>query len=388
MLGLVLEGGGAKGSYQAGAIKALTENGYKFDGVMGTSIGAVNGAIIAQGDTDKCIELWENILPSNFIDVDDKQIQNYFSKKYDRETFIYLLRMLRGVIANKGFSTDRAVGFLRTLIDEDKLRKSKTDFGLVTISITDRMPIELFKEEIPYGMMHDYIMASAHFPAFRSDPINGKKYFDGGLYDNLPINPLIRRGYDEIIAIRTMSRMPHQRVIDDTVKVTYIIPSESVGKTIGVYSSSIANNMKMGYYDTLKVIKKLKGRKYYFCNFSKSDFNEFIGSLGENCYNDLREYYNLDNQSSKEEVLKKLFSCLRLTLKCSIELLDYEVFLLFLEGFGLLYGLERYIIYDMESFLHKIRQHYVPESGDKKQFMDYIKSKNSNLTNILGILIK
>ena len=47
MLGLVLEGGGAKGSYHAGAIKALHESGYSFDGVMGTSIGAINGAIVA-----------------------------------------------------------------------------------------------------------------------------------------------------------------------------------------------------------------------------------------------------------------------------------------------------------------------------------------------------
>ena len=55
MLGLVLEGGGAKGSYHAGAIKALHESGYSFDGVMGTSIGAINGAIVAQGDTENAL---------------------------------------------------------------------------------------------------------------------------------------------------------------------------------------------------------------------------------------------------------------------------------------------------------------------------------------------
>lgn len=388
MLGLVLEGGGAKGSYHAGAIKALGENGYKFDGVMGTSIGAVNGAIIAQGDTDKCIELWENIQPSKFIDVDDKKIENYFSKKYDRETLRYLFKMLRGAIANKGFSTEKTKLLLKSIIDEDKLRKSKTDFGLVTVSLTDRMPIEIFKEEIPYGMMHDYIMASAYFPAFRSDPINGKKYFDGGIYDNLPINPLIRRGYDEIVAIRTMSNMPHQSVIDDTVKVTYILPSDSVGGTISVYSSSIQKNMKMGYYDTLRVLKKHSGNKFYFCKLSKTDFDEFISNLSENCYKDLRAYYELDCESSKEEVLKRLFSCLRSTMKSPIDFSDYEVFILFLERFGLQYNFERFIIYDMESFLNKIKAQFIPEIGDRKRFIDYIKYKNSNLTNLLGILIK
>jgi len=47
-LGLVLEGGGARGAYQAGVLKALFEAGYKFDGVAGTSVGALNGVMVAQ----------------------------------------------------------------------------------------------------------------------------------------------------------------------------------------------------------------------------------------------------------------------------------------------------------------------------------------------------
>ena len=46
MKGLVLEGGGTKGAYQLGAYKALKELGVEFDGVVGTSIGALNAAFI------------------------------------------------------------------------------------------------------------------------------------------------------------------------------------------------------------------------------------------------------------------------------------------------------------------------------------------------------
>ncbi len=46
MRGLVLEGGGAKGCYQIGAYKALVEMGITFDYVVGTSIGAINAAMI------------------------------------------------------------------------------------------------------------------------------------------------------------------------------------------------------------------------------------------------------------------------------------------------------------------------------------------------------
>jgi predicted acylesterase/phospholipase RssA len=52
MIGLVLEGGGARGSYHIGAYKGILEEGIKIDGITGTSIGSLNGAMIVQGDFD------------------------------------------------------------------------------------------------------------------------------------------------------------------------------------------------------------------------------------------------------------------------------------------------------------------------------------------------
>ena len=48
--GLVLEGGGAKGAYQIGAWKALKEAGIRIKGIAGTSVGALNGALIAMDE--------------------------------------------------------------------------------------------------------------------------------------------------------------------------------------------------------------------------------------------------------------------------------------------------------------------------------------------------
>ena len=53
--GLILAGGGAKGAYQIGAWKALIELGIQIEAIAGTSIGAINGAFIAQGDFDKAL---------------------------------------------------------------------------------------------------------------------------------------------------------------------------------------------------------------------------------------------------------------------------------------------------------------------------------------------
>jgi NTE family protein len=59
MHGLVLEGGGAKGAYQVGAVKALVEMGYEFSAIAGTSIGAINGAFIVSGQLDFIYSIWE-----------------------------------------------------------------------------------------------------------------------------------------------------------------------------------------------------------------------------------------------------------------------------------------------------------------------------------------
>ena len=61
MLGLALEGGGAKGAYEIGAYRALTELGYRFDVICGVSIGAINAALLAQGDCDRAAEFWETM---------------------------------------------------------------------------------------------------------------------------------------------------------------------------------------------------------------------------------------------------------------------------------------------------------------------------------------
>ena len=59
--GLVLEGGGAKGAYQIGAWKALKEAGIHVKGIAGTSVGALNGALIAMDDFEKAERIWETI---------------------------------------------------------------------------------------------------------------------------------------------------------------------------------------------------------------------------------------------------------------------------------------------------------------------------------------
>ena len=98
VLGLALEGGGAKGAYHIGVVKALLEEGYQFGGITGTSIGALNGAVIAQGDFEKVYELWENLDFSHVFDIDDLHYKKLKKMNIDKGTLVELAAKAKKVI--------------------------------------------------------------------------------------------------------------------------------------------------------------------------------------------------------------------------------------------------------------------------------------------------
>lgn len=370
MRGLVLEGGGAKGAFHLGAVKALYDYGYTFDGVSGTSIGAINGAIIAQeGGYQTLYNLWSNISPSDFTDFDDMMVAKMQNKEYDKETIIYWMKQSLKILKNVGVPTDKIIPFLKQYIDENQLRNSKIDYALVTYSVSDKKPMELYKEDIPYGKLHDYIFASAYYPAFRLNRLNGKFFVDGGVCDNLPLNTLARKGYDELFAIRTMSRMPHSIVADKSVKVIYICPSEDLGGTTELNSKLINNNIKLGYYDALRYIKDYLGNKFYIEKDNFSYFEEILLHLEQDAYENLKELLELDKELDNQAVVTALFAYFK-----SMYLLDTDsrrvAFIYFLESFAKLYGVEKFKIYNIEEFYNELRYKYLshnPEIRDVKK---------------------
>ena len=82
MKGLVLEGGGTKGAYQIGAYKALRDLGIEFQGVTGTSIGALNGAYIIQNDIEIMEDIWLKYDYTHFMNIDEETYEKYKNERY------------------------------------------------------------------------------------------------------------------------------------------------------------------------------------------------------------------------------------------------------------------------------------------------------------------
>ena len=262
MRGLALEGGGSRGAYHIGVYQACLEQGLTFDAICGTSIGAVNAALLAQGDYDLLQHLWKTLGNSDLFEVDNAHYAKLFRGGLEAADLSYYKEALNRVRESGGVDTRKMKAMIDSLVDVDRLLASPVDFGLVAVCLSDWKPVEFFKDQIPPEQMTAYIMASATFPGFQPTKIGEKSYIDGGLYDNCPMNMLAGRGCTEIIAVRTYApglfRLPRQK----GVKVTLICPTESMGPIMNFDPQESVRNIQMGYYDALRTLRRLAGTLY------------------------------------------------------------------------------------------------------------------------------
>ncbi|QLE07551.1 patatin-like phospholipase family protein [Pseudoalteromonas shioyasakiensis] len=260
-LGLVLSGGGAKGAYQVGILKYLSEVGIQPDEVSGTSIGALNAAVVsAQQDitaSAKCLnKIWLELGENSPLQVDKGKMISTAS------VFLSLLPMAKVTPLFKAYQIAKGgVDFikdLRALLSDEYKNSDKYKEHLENeegnlyqsepiIDLLDRFsPIERLQDglpmyvgvyesegagkdivdyfkanylgfenkasefwhlqSLPHKNIHEAIIASAALPLlFKAKAINGKKYRDGGIggtfnqQGNTPIKPLVDSGCNHVI---------------------------------------------------------------------------------------------------------------------------------------------------------------------------------------------
>lgn len=198
----------------------------------------------------------------------------YLKKSYRKDTgrtYLVIAQKYRDPVT--GISTDRTVKSLGYLDDLEKIYASDMDFGLVTYSIKDHKPLEILKKDIKKEEFIQYLLASACFPIYRAQKIGENVFLDGGLYDNLPINMMIKANYKRFIVIDSSAIGMRRGLISKDVYIKFIRPSESLGGIFEFDKERIRKNILLGYLDTLKAFSKLQGHRYYF---KTDDFNEVL----------------------------------------------------------------------------------------------------------------
>jgi NTE family protein len=268
---LVLAGGGARGSFQAGVWKYLTQIGWKPDIICGTSIGAVNAAAIGSGmDTKTLIHLWTTYNRRRMYRLNLLQFAAYLFSK----------RAIKPLLDTKPLQK-----VLHDNLDFTALKKSKTKIIITAVNMLTGHP-EFFNQS---QIQLEHILASSAMPLlFPWQEINGEPYWDGGVMVNTPIAPALDFGADEIIVV-LLSPVSHKKLAQpDTV----LKAGEHLFEHL-LAGSYQANLMNSKVQDNLrpKIItlapSKMLGFKSLL-NFSKAQANQLVEEGYNTAGRDLR----------------------------------------------------------------------------------------------------
>lgn len=313
-VGLVLSGGGAKGAYQVGVLKALRELGTRIDAVSGASIGALNGGVLASSPSldigiERLEAVWERLanesplsmkapgylallaaaglrvqgasavlglvhavkkiagafefeLPS-WLDVldegllDDQPLKQLMDEFLDSKQLATGMPLYVSLYRSNGGLQDLASAFMAEL-------------GLSNTPDSEFVHIQSLKED----QRKQALLASAAIPLlFASRKHGEKRYSDGGqggwqtMQGNTPITPLLEAGCNLVIVTHLSdgSLWSRQRFPDATI--LEIRPQQSLNRATGLMSGAqdllgfdvdkIPTWIEQGYRDTLHCVGRV-----------------------------------------------------------------------------------------------------------------------------------
>ena len=360
--GLVLEGGGAKGAYQIGAWKALREAGIKIRGIAGVSVGSLNGALICMDDLEKAEEIWNNIEYAQVMDVKEEMIKALKSRDFKSLKLAELVSDGFQIIKDGGFDVTPLKNFIAGVVgDEEKIRNSDREFYSVTYSVSDRKELVVDLKDTEPGSMKDMLLASAYFMAFKNEKLGGKRYVDGGGFNNVPVNVLLDKGYEDIIVIRIYGLgFDKERMIKipEGVRVYHIAPRQDLGGILEFDKRQARKNLTLGYYDGMRFLYGLSGRGYYIDapNTEAYYFDKMMSELEllKWYLNDTLSEEGLDALEGYRSFTETIFPRLAVEFKLK-EDWDYkDLYLGFLEDLAKRLKIGRFQIYTVEELTAEI----------------------------------
>ena len=324
--GLVLAGGGGKGAYEIGVWKALLEReDLHISAVSGTSVGALNAALFATGDFELAQAIWGNQINEEVILTPKHLKTQEFAElletvlKESEEWILDLpelpkMKELSGYLLKALFGKQSVLHKLETVLEQPLAtsvfwlihqmarRGVFTREGLIQIIRQNRILTRVKNSMIPcyaacynimgrsaeYFQLQQYteeqmlelLLASSALPfIFPPVDINGQKYWDGGLKDNVPISPLYDLGYRKLLVVHldqqdnnvfydtapvfqkqicTLANGNRERYCD-TVLVHFYPPKSLSGfcGTLDFNPKIIRRKMEQGYSETKKRLERV-----------------------------------------------------------------------------------------------------------------------------------
>ncbi len=258
-IGLVLSGGGAKGAYEVGVWAALEQLGLTcgIDGIIGSSVGALNAVLFDTCDLQTAKDIWLNLKESDLLYVD----QTAFFTLLLGPAFQAVRSTVWGIMLGGVFSQKRLEEIMKKNID---FRRSKRALYAVCSHIASPKLSEVFYlAEYAPDVRRKIVLASSALPVIYRGlfgaRINGAGYLDGGISDNTPRMKLRAQGWRQTVTVWLTDQPEPDKLSND--RNIDIIPSESLGSfvsgTIKVDPDKQKHDFELGLRDTLALKERL-----------------------------------------------------------------------------------------------------------------------------------
>lgn len=252
-IALILNGGGAKGCYQAGVFKALSESPIlpgEIRAYSGTSAGALNAAVFSAFGPGKGEELWSGILENKLMNLNDLIYPNL-----ENDRNLELLIRTSGVL--------------------DQLTMEKALVSVSSFNMDTAYPKDVILNDLDPEKKLSWLMASAAYPvAFEKQFIDDQDFVDGGIPifgSNMPVAPLYHLGFRRFIVVHCSSRKEaadwaamdrlnislNEEEYYNGARFVHIYPSRDLGGlvdgTMNFDHDYIMKTMELGYEDALRL---------------------------------------------------------------------------------------------------------------------------------------
>lgn len=283
-VGLVLAGGGAKGAYQAGVIRALWDldliNNIRV--VSGVSIGTLNALCLCMKNRDLIDKSWKSLSYSKILTKGDGLKFSDIGEMFKKIATNKSEDILNSIdLSGLGFISQKGIrDYIEEFVDVNKLHETEIDVYSCAYNVTEGYPQYFRLNDYSEEEIIDITLGSCAVPyIFPSVSFKGNQYADGGINnpmyssanaDNVPIYPLSSYDCDLIIVVHlnyedkiNRQSYPHPNIIE-------IYPSTPLelingSGTLNFNQTGIVEKIQMGYRDALVILTpmlmaNLKGR--------------------------------------------------------------------------------------------------------------------------------